>query len=128
MKRSGKKGLFFSSGGVPVGVTGRRRAFPPAAVARGVGLFLQQQQHEMGGWLFQHGVWARVPGSRVGVFQRAKNGTFSNGSGDGGGVLAGSWKDGVSIAGWVLTGKKRKLFFSSTGVLPARDDNNGWKN
>ena len=103
-----------------MGVTRRRRAFPPATAARGVGLFLQQQQHEMGGWLFRHGVWARVPGSRVGVFQRAKNGTFSNESGDGGEVLAGLWKDGVSSAGWVPTGKKRKLFFSQHGGVAGK--------
>ena len=60
--------------------------------------------------------------------RRAKNGTFSIGSGGGGGVLAGSWKDGVSSVGGVPMGKKGKLFFSSTGVLPTRGDNNGRKN
>ncbi|RVX09081.1 WAT1-related protein [Vitis vinifera] len=61
----------------------------PWGLLGGGGLFLQQQQHEVGGWLFRHGVWARVPGSRVGVFRRAKNGTFFSGSGGGGGGSSG---------------------------------------
>ena len=44
------------------------------------------------------------------------------------GVPVGLWKDGVSSVGWVPMGKKGKLFFSSTRVLPTRDDNNGRKN
>ena len=37
-----------------------------------------------GGWLFRHRVWVRVPGSCVGVFQRAKNESFSSRDGGGG--------------------------------------------
>ena len=50
MRGSGKKGLLFLVGerGVPVGVA-RRRAFPPVAAARGGGVFLHQQQHEVEG-------------------------------------------------------------------------------
>ena len=55
------------------------------------------------------------------MFRWAKNGTFSSGSGGGGGVLAGSWKNGVSRAGWVPTGKKGESFLFQHGGVAGKE-------
>ena len=125
MRGWGKKGLLFLLRGSRGGCSEEEGFFSSNSSTRW-GVWGE------GGWLFRHGVWARVPGSHVRVFRRAKNGTFSSGSRGGGGgsngVVEGWGFQHRGGVGWVPTGKKGKFFFSSMGVLPTRDDNNGRKN
>ena len=140
MRGSGKKGLLFLVGGSSGGrweeegfssnsSSTRCGAFrPTVATTQGGGVFLQQQQRGVGfsdagcGRGFLGVVWRCPDGQKMEPFPSGV------GVGVGAGVPTGSWKDGVSSIGWVPMGKKGKLFFSSTGVLPTRDDNNGRKN
>ena len=109
MRGWGKKGLLFLLRGSRGGCSEEEGFFSSNSSTRW-GVWGE------GGWLFRHGVWARVPGSRVGVFRRAKNGTFFSGSGGGGGgssrVVEG-W--GFQRRGGFLRVKKGSFSFPAWG-------------